>query len=625
MENISRGVFISAFGKRGYGFAAWNLAFSIKKFSDVPIALFCQQETIGQLSPDKMNLFDEVIFIPKELLQPFDPCKVKINIYNYLPYDINLVLDADSLALKDVTQCFTDFEESGRNHATHIYKTWTIDKGRDFPEMWWAWCDDIWEHYKLPQDAVLPATNSSWQFVKKCDESKKLFDKIKENYANPIPLGKLKNKWGGTQPDELYLNIALAQEGFKEYPPVMFFGSHIDNRRFTQLTNDYYFLSIFGGRKTTKDIYIQWYDKLMFQYCRENIPKIGHDFKTNYINADKHMNNPLKLPKERNGAVLLPSNGHVVQLKKAVLPISLTQKVDSKKLIQSYTGSKGFTIKPTNFFNCSAAEFEGKKYFAYRMEKQPWCTQMKIGLCLLGDDLQPIDGTHSILQFDSAKPDFHCEDPRLFVFNNQLFVTYMGIGKDGYAVGMASINNMQAKDAFFFDKFSKIEKNWTFFGEEKLYCIYTPHRIFEVEGNKLKNEIKTNLPEWKWGIPRGGTCPQRHGDYYISFFHSSLDMKFNPRTPPGRQYFMGAYLFESAYPFTPVAISKEPLLAGEKMDENIPRMWNKLYVVFPNGKFRKENSWMVSFGYNDYECRFVEIQDSLLEENLTWIKQKELA
>lgn len=620
---MTKGVFISAFGRRGYGFAAWNLAFSIKKFSpEIPVALFCQQETINQISPDKMNVFDELITIPDELLYPFDPCRIKINVYDYLPYDITLVLDADSLALKDIAPCFDEFEKSGRHHATHIYKTHTLDKGRDFPEMWWAWMDDVWTQYQLKEDAVFPATNSSWQFVRKSDEAEKLFSRIKENYKNPVPIEKLKNKWGGTQPDELYLNIAMAQEGFQQYNPIMFFGSQIDKRDPRQLVEDYYFLSIFGGRKTTKDIYIQWYDKLMFSYCRQNIPQIAHQFKVNYINADKHMNNPLKLPRSER----LNGNHGTVNLQKAVIPISETKVIDSKLLADGFKGMAGQHIKATNWFNCSIAEFKGKYYLAYRLERPPFCARIRIGMCELNDNFIPIAHTNKILNLHSKLAGFadnyHVEDPRLFVFNNGLYISYT----DGYQMAQAKINpeTFEVSENFYIQKPNpaRTEKNWTFFEYDgRIYSVYntSPHVIFEMDDNSWTEKYRTKFDHnWKWGEIRGGTSPLRIGDKFISFFHSALDITRNGSK--GKQYFAGAYMFEAEPPFNVVAISKEPLLAGEFISEAIPRLWNKIFVVFPNGAVRKDDKYIVSFGYNDYQCRLAEISDELLKENLIELK-----
>ena len=52
------------------------------------------------------------------------------------------------------------------------------------------------------------------------------------------------------------------------------------------------------------------------------------------------------------------------------------------------------------------------------------------------------------------------------------------------------------------------------------------------------------------------------------------------------------------------------------MNDQIPRLSNKIYVVFPNGAIRKKDKWVVSFGYNDYECRLIDITDEFLKNNL---------
>ena len=79
---------------------------------------------------------------------------------------------------------------------------------------------------------------------------------------------------------------------------------------------------------------------------------------------------------------------------------------------------------------------------------------------------------------------------------------------------------------------------------------------------------------------------------------------------------MGALVIEGKYPYKPIAISKSPLLSGEKISEHIPRLANIIYVVFPSGVIKAEIGYTVSFGYNDYECRFVNVTERHLKENL---------
>jgi hypothetical protein len=86
---------------------------------------------------------------------------------------------------------------------------------------------------------------------------------------------------------------------------------------------------------------------------------------------------------------------------------------------------------------------------------------------------------------------------------------------------------------------------------------------------------------------------------------------------------MGAMLFEGRPPFRPIGISRRPIIAGENIPESIPRLSNKIYVVFPGGVIRKESSWVVSFGYNDLQCRYIDISDDYLKNSFVKVTVKE--
>lgn len=85
---------------------------------------------------------------------------------------------------------------------------------------------------------------------------------------------------------------------------------------------------------------------------------------------------------------------------------------------------------------------------------------------------------------------------------------------------------------------------------------------------------------------------------------------------------MGAYTFEAKPPFKPLSITRSPIIAGEWVDDNIPRLSNAIFVVFPSGAIRQKSGWLVSFGYNDYRCRFMEITDEELENNMIELTPK---
>lgn len=296
-----------AFGKRGYGFAAYNLAVSIRAFNTtIPITIYHDDVALSQIEASKYTVFDKMLPLSQDLIYPngvFDPGFAKVNLYDLYPYDLNLYLDVDAICLKDIGPLFDIMEKKcqGENFFyTHIIDTHTIDKGRDFKSMQWAWADDIWRHFELKKDDVFYATNSSYQIVKKCKKAKEFYEQIKKNYANPIPVDKLRMLWGGGQPDELYMNAALCQLKISAQmdTDVMFFGGDL-NHTFTEIENKFYFLSLYGAGatnvSTTRLKYREWADRLMSKagkqadYLRAN--GLHHQYPMRYIMDDKHANN----------------------------------------------------------------------------------------------------------------------------------------------------------------------------------------------------------------------------------------------------------------------------------------------------------------------------------------------
>jgi predicted GH43/DUF377 family glycosyl hydrolase len=292
-------------------------------------------------------------------------------------------------------------------------------------------------------------------------------------------------------------------------------------------------------------------------------------------------------------------------------------------MIRHFPDRKNRLIKITNWYNCSLLDYKGNTYFAYRMDGPPFCTRMKIGLCLVDEHLQPITATNKVLELVTRRRPFddnyHAEDPRLFIHNDELYLSYV----DGYQMAQAKINpeTLTATESFYIDKpdASKTEKNWTFFSHEgKLYSIYNtcPHTIFEMNGFTWNQVYQTPFDHnWKYGELRGGTSPIPYGENYLCFFHSALTL---PQIKEGRQYFCGAYIFEGKPPFRPLYISKQPFFCGEYTN-NAARLSNKIYVVFPSGVVKRNDSFFVSFGYNDLESRYVEIPEQMLLNNLTEI------
>jgi hypothetical protein len=273
------GVVLLAFGKPQYYWAAYNLAFSIRKHNpNVSItAYFENKEKALSYCPDLVNYIDTIgdidinhIYTNKKL----DPLKVKINLYGYLPYERNLYLDVDAVALKDIQPLIDEYIQSGKEYISHTVGYHTIDKGRDFKEMQWAWADKLWAHFELKQDTVVPAINSSIQWIIKGAKAESIFkEAIYLYYEKTMPLNELRMKWGGGQPDELYMNVALAKLGIdpalKHYEPikgseggVIHFSMH-RGQTYEEVTSNYYFQSYYGGKGFTPTFYINWLDRML--------------------------------------------------------------------------------------------------------------------------------------------------------------------------------------------------------------------------------------------------------------------------------------------------------------------------------------------------------------------------
>jgi hypothetical protein len=272
-------VVLLAFGKVQYYWAAYNLAFSIKKFNkNIRIALIAEDKgkAISQC-PELREYIETFADIVQEDIytnNKLDPAKLKVKLYNYLPFERNLYLDVDAVALKDIQPMIEELAQSGKDYISHCVGYHTIDKGRDFKEMQWAWADKMWAHYELGADTVMPAINSSMQWIVKGEKAAALYAKAQELFFdNPIPLKDLRMKWGGSQPDELYMNIAMAILGIdpalKQYDKVKTSEGgmiHFAMQRgltYQEVTERFYLQSYYGGNRFTPLFYVDWLDRIL--------------------------------------------------------------------------------------------------------------------------------------------------------------------------------------------------------------------------------------------------------------------------------------------------------------------------------------------------------------------------
>ena len=275
----STGVVLLAFGKVQYYWAAYNLAFSIRKHSpnvNITVLFDDPSKALSQCH-DLMNYVNHIGHIAADDIytnKKLDPGKVKVNLYKYLPYDCNLYLDVDAIAIKDIQPMIDELSQSGKDYISHCVGYHTIDKGRDFKEMQWAWADRMWEHFNLLPSYVMPAINSSMQWIVKGSQTEAIYRTAKDLYFNnPIAIKDLRMKWGGGQPDELYMNVALAIHGIdpalKAYTRNdgseggMIHFAMTRGLSYQDIINNYYLQSYYGGAGFTPRFYIDWLDRML--------------------------------------------------------------------------------------------------------------------------------------------------------------------------------------------------------------------------------------------------------------------------------------------------------------------------------------------------------------------------
>lgn len=196
----------------------------------------------------------------------FSPSFVKMNISKYLPFDRTIYLDADSLVIKDLNPLF--------DMCTGYFHTSVFDtiKGESHSEQfYWMETDQMRKQFDLDND--IPVTNTSFMYLEKGAQLDKLFNEVNTMYDKRPDRKALKWKWANVQPDELYFNAALSKLNYDPalpHEPVCFRTNTSYNP-----DNDYFVMSMYGGRTFTHSTMKRWYNKYMKTY---NIEVKGHTY-----------------------------------------------------------------------------------------------------------------------------------------------------------------------------------------------------------------------------------------------------------------------------------------------------------------------------------------------------------
>lgn len=284
---MKQGILLVIFGHNSYGKWAYNLAHSIKHYSDIPIHIVCEESTVAGLD---MAIFDTIQYTTFETTPSgkYDVAEIKTSLIKYSPFEKTIYLDADGVALKDIAPLFDAIFKSHSVYSQAI----SAGKKTDSLNYTWASNDTLWGHFDLKEDAVYPSIQSSLIAFDKSKQAKEFFKKLKENYANPVDLKAQNFTWGNSQsqPDELYYGATFAQMGITpalELQPVFF--PHTHTNKLTEIVNNHYLMAMYGANNLVKPFAKDFYDRQMHMVMRRGGK--NHYFKVHQLYKNKFAGN----------------------------------------------------------------------------------------------------------------------------------------------------------------------------------------------------------------------------------------------------------------------------------------------------------------------------------------------
>jgi len=281
---------------------------------------------------------------------------------------------------------------------------------------------------------------------------------------------------------------------------------------------------------------------------------------------------------------------------------------------------QGLVTDP-NIFNCSILVYEGKTLLAYR---KSW-SKAEVWLAELDSSFNAI----SNVKLDIPRTKFNqigSEDPRLFVHNGKLFVSYTGYSsypRKSLAHMMYSLITPEGKVISTFLPYLSVrnewEKNWAYFSHANtLFAVHSlnPYTVLEVQDEYAWIHFISDpvfpVSLQDIGSARGGSSPYLYqtpnGQYEWYCFTHNLFMIENDFW-----YGMSCYTFENKPPFKPVRYLPGHMLLATPKDR--PGL-STPHVIFPCGAYVQDGKWTISYGYYDVYCEVAQFDVKELDSKM---------
>lgn len=279
------GVILLAHGKRGYGFAAVNMAFSIKEHSpNIHITLFHDDKVLDQVPKKYLTFIDNYVKLDDEFYETgrIEPGRAKLLAADKSPYDNTLYLDVDGICVNDITPIFE------RLKGNPILCQQMGEGGfgdEDIKYDGWSQHDFTFPFFDLSPHTIWKTTQTSWFYIEK---GTPLLLELFRYYDKRYPLDKLKYQWAGFIPDEIVWSGVMSKHNVELYKQqdVIYFGT--DYITHDEIKANYFFLSLYGngnGVTLVRPMYFDLYDRILHMaYAKHGLE---HQFKCHFIMKDK--------------------------------------------------------------------------------------------------------------------------------------------------------------------------------------------------------------------------------------------------------------------------------------------------------------------------------------------------
>lgn len=283
---MNKGIVLVAIGDNYRRFAV-NLATSIRNHCNLPIHLFADE-----LHFEHCHLFDKICLIDKAdyyINGKFSPALIKLQLNKLSLFEQSIYIDVDSVVLKDVTPLFDKLP-----FYSHVVKV--VSEKDSYWNCQWASKENV-DSYFLEgiKKYSLPEINSSLLVFDNSEVCNKIFADGLEIALN-CDYSKVQ-LWGGTFPDELGFNLALAKNNVNLPITDLIYtrikgdktksGANTTADSEQYIIDNHYILTVFGS-------YHFNHTTIVMDNCRRGLYyRLGGNvpYKLNQLMRKKHVNN----------------------------------------------------------------------------------------------------------------------------------------------------------------------------------------------------------------------------------------------------------------------------------------------------------------------------------------------